>query len=113
MPADTFEQLLDRAAALSGIEPEYWDIWGRQHRTTTAATQAILKALGIAAGNAEELEHRWPTSPAANGNGWPHPPSSIRESEELELPLNIPAESLGEPARIVVRREDGTAASSI
>jgi hypothetical protein len=56
MPADTFEQLLDRAASQSGIEPGYWDIWGRHHDTTTAAKQAILQALGIAAGDAEELE---------------------------------------------------------
>ena len=48
---DTFEQLLDRAAAQSGIEPGYWDIWGRYHHTTTAAKQAILEALGTAAAN--------------------------------------------------------------
>ena len=108
MPADTFEQLLDRAASLSGIEPGYWDIWGHQHRTTVAAAQTILKALGIAAENAGELEQ----SLAGLTRGeWQRlaPPSIVcGESDELELPLNIPAEALGEPARISVRCEDGT-----
>ena len=56
MSADSFEQLLDRAASLSGIEPGYWDIWGRYHQTSPAAKQAILQALGTAAGNSEQLE---------------------------------------------------------
>ena len=56
MGSNTFEELLDRAAALCGIEPEYWDIFGRYHATTAAGKQAILRAMGWAAGSAEELE---------------------------------------------------------
>ena len=46
MPSETFEQLLDRAASLYGIEPGYWDIWGRHHGPPPAAKQAILRAHG-------------------------------------------------------------------
>ena len=46
MPSESFEQLLDRAASLCGIEPGFWDIWGRYHITTAAAKQAMLRALG-------------------------------------------------------------------
>ena len=107
MPADTFEQLLDRAATQAGIEPGYWDIWGRHHDTTTAAKQAILAALGIAAGDAAELEQ---SLTALTRREWERmaPPSVVcDDAGEQELPLNLPVESLGERARLVVRREDG------
>ena len=104
---DTFEQLLDRAAAQSGIEPGYWDIWGRYHDTSTAAKQAILQALGIAAGDAEQLEQ---SLAALTRREWQRlaPPSVVcLESGQQELPLNVPVESLGERARFVIVREDG------
>jgi 4-alpha-glucanotransferase len=107
MPADTFEQLLDRAASLSGIEPGYWDIWGRYHETTAASKQAILQALGIAAGGAQQLED---SLTARTRREWTRlaPPAVVSsESRDQELPLNVAVESLGERARIVVRREDG------
>jgi 4-alpha-glucanotransferase len=107
MPAETFEQLLDRAASLSGIEPGYWDIWGRYHRTSTTAKQAILAALGIAAGQPDQLEN---SLAALTRRKWEHllPPTIVCSAgSEQELPLNLPVESLGERARLVIHREDG------
>ena len=107
MPAETFEQLLDRAASQSGIEPEFWDIWGRHHKTTPAAKQAILQALGISASNAEELQQ---SLDAHACRDWERlAPAAVVASEvgEQELLLNLPAESLGERARLVVHLEDG------
>ncbi len=107
MPSNTFEQNLDRAATQSGIEPGYWDIWGRHHDTAESAKQAILQALGIAAGNAEELEQ---SLVARDRREWERlaPPAVVcGESQEQQLPLNLTVESLGERARLVVQREDG------
>jgi 4-alpha-glucanotransferase len=107
MPAETFEQHLDRAASQTGIEPGYWDIWGRYHDTTTAAKQAILQALGIAAGDANQLEQ---SLAALTRREWDRlaPPSVVcGESEEQSIPLNLPVESLGEKARMVVHCENG------
>ena len=104
---DTFEQLLDRTAAQSGIEPGYWDIWGRHHDTTTAAKQSILQALGIAADDAQQLEQ---SLAALTRREWERlaPPSVVcLESGPQELPLNLPVESLGERGRFVISREDG------
>ena len=56
MPSDYYEGLLDRAAELWGIVPEFWDIWGRKHITGPETKRAILGSLGIRAGTAEELE---------------------------------------------------------
>lgn len=107
MSAETFGQLLDRAASLSGIEPGFWDIWGKYHETTVAAKQAILNALGVACGTQEELEA---ALAEVTRREWQRmlPPSVVSsESSRQELPLNLPAESLGTSARITVRREDG------
>jgi 4-alpha-glucanotransferase len=56
MPSETYEQLLERAAAQCGIDAFYWDIWGRRHETTTDARRTILRGLGLRADNARELE---------------------------------------------------------
>ena len=100
MPSETFEQLLERAASLCGIEPGYWDIWGRyHHHHRWRRKQAILRAMGVAAGSAAELERslaararrEWERLAAAGGGG--------RRSRDGELPLSVPAESLGERAQ--------------
>jgi 4-alpha-glucanotransferase len=107
MPAETFDQMLDRAAARCGIEPGYWDIWGRYHETTAVAKRAILGALGVDTGNAGEIER---SLAALTRQEWQRivPPAVIvSESAEPDLTLNVPAESLGDHARIEVLAENG------
>src|SRR5437588_5735101 len=53
---DTFEPLLDRAAVSFGIAPDFWDIFGKHHITTTGTKQAILRAIGVEADSVEALE---------------------------------------------------------
>ena len=109
MASSTFEELLDRAAALRGIEPGYWDVFGQYHPTTTAGKQAILRAMGWAAGSASELEQ---ALAAHTRREWGRlAPITVVALEEdaVELPLSLPAEWLGEPARVAVTREDGHA----
>src|ERR1017187_6484937 len=107
MADETFEQLLDRAAAVCGIEPGYWDIWGKYHATTTAVRQSILATLGVPAANAEELRS---SLAALTRREWERllPPAVVlSESSAPELPINVPAESLGDRARLLVQQEDG------
>src|ERR1039457_6651402 len=107
MPSDIFLQLLERAAAACGVDPGFWDIWGRHHATTTEAQQVILRAMGIAADDAERLEH---SLAALIRREWERlvPPAVVaRESAEVELSLSVPADLLEERLGISVRREDG------
>ncbi|HEV3199738.1 MAG TPA: 4-alpha-glucanotransferase [Bryobacteraceae bacterium] len=107
MPSDTFQQLLERAAAVCGVDPGYWDIWGRHHTTTTEAQQVILRAMGIDADDAERLQH---SLAALTRREWERllPPAVVaRESPHVELSLSLPAELSEGGARISVRREDG------
>jgi 4-alpha-glucanotransferase len=108
MASDTFEELLNRAAALRGIEPGFWDIFGRYHPTTIAGKQAILRAMGWASGSVTELEQ---SLAAQARREWERlAPLTVvaLEGEKLELSLNLLAEKLGEPATMTVRPEDGS-----
>ncbi|MGO9255574.1 MAG: 4-alpha-glucanotransferase [Bryobacteraceae bacterium] len=109
MPSETFEQLIDRAAAVCGVDAGYWDIWGRYHTTGIEAKQAILRAKGLEADDAAALER---SLAALARREWMRllPPAIVEgESDEVALPLNLPADSLGQRARITVRPENGPA----
>ncbi len=107
MPSDILEQLLHRTAQECGIEPGFWDIFGRYHTTTTEVQRAILEAMGLPAHSetalaselAERTRARWQRLlPATVVEG---------EWEEICLPVHAPAESIGEPLRVTIRRENG------
>ena len=55
MQSDNYTQLLDLAARLWRIDPEYWDIWGRKHITSDETKRAILRGMGVHAESAESL----------------------------------------------------------
>jgi len=107
MAPETFDQLLDHAASLCGIEPGYWDIWGRHHETTSATKRAIVGALGLDAGSAEALAHSLAALTRREWERLVPPAVVVSEADEPELALNVPAESLGGRARIAVLAEGG------
>ena len=47
MPNETAEQLIDELAALFGIDPEYYDIFGQKHVVSLETKCAILASMGI------------------------------------------------------------------
>jgi len=110
MPSETFEQLLDRAASVCGIEPGFWDIWGRYHSTTTEAKQALLRAVGMDASGPAELER---ALAARTRDAWERlvaPAVVAAQAPAAELCLQVPAECLGDTALLTVTREDGQTA---
>lgn len=54
-PAGSYAEALDRAAEAWGIEREYWDIWGRHHRTSAEVECAVLRSLGVDSSSLESL----------------------------------------------------------
>jgi len=107
MPSETFEQLLDRAASLYGIEPCFWDIWGRKHEITPEAKQALLRARGVAAGSAAELEQSLAARTRAEWERVVPPAVVVTVAAETELPLNVPADCPEPLAHVSIHREDG------
>ncbi len=108
MSSPPFEALLDRAAALCGVEPEYWDIFGRRHVTTTEGKRAILRAMGWAAGSVEELEQSFAEHTRREWTRVAPPTVVAMEGEEIDLPLHVPAEELKDSIAITAQREDGS-----
>ncbi|MCX7673229.1 MAG: 4-alpha-glucanotransferase [Thiobacillaceae bacterium] len=49
-------ELIDQLAALAGIEPAYYDIWGRQHVASTEVKQSLLTAMGVACADAAQAQ---------------------------------------------------------
>ena len=109
MPSETFEQLLDRAASLYGVEPYFWDIWGNKHEITLQAKQALLRARGVAAGSAAELDQSLARRARAEWERLLPPAVVVTVAAETELPLNVPADCADPVARVAIHREDGGA----
>jgi 4-alpha-glucanotransferase len=108
MPQQRFEELLDQAAAACGLDHGYWDVWGKHHNTSPEVKQVILASLGIASGTPEDLER---SLAERTRREWSRlaPPCLVASENGLHtLPLNLPADALGEPAAIVVRLEDSS-----
>jgi 4-alpha-glucanotransferase len=51
-----YGEALDAAAALWGIEPQFWDIWGKLHITSAAIKRSILQAMGVDSSTTAQLE---------------------------------------------------------
>lgn len=107
MPSESFEQLLDRAAAACGIDSGFWDIWGRYHATGIEAKQAILRAMGMACDCADDVERALGERARREWERLAPPCVVAGETPTAELPLNVPADCLGERAQIEVRLENG------
>lgn len=105
----SFDQLLDRAAALFGIDSGYWDIWGTYHKTSVEARQAILRALGVDAGSVEGLERSLADLDRREWSRLLPPVVVAVERTPVEVTLNVPETALRETAHITLLQEDGHA----
>ena len=94
-----------------GIEPYFWDIWGRKHEIAREAKQALLRARGVAAGSAAELDQSLARRARAEWERFVPPALVVTVAAETELPLNVPADCPHPVARVSIRREDGSEAA--
>jgi 4-alpha-glucanotransferase len=109
MHSENYTQLLDLAARLWRIDPEYWDIWGRKHITSDETKRAILDGLGVHAEDAQSLRA---SIEARRRKEWTRlAPACLvaGENSAVELPLHAPADLGQETARIEIREETGAA----
>jgi 4-alpha-glucanotransferase len=97
---------LARAASLWGIEPGYWDIWGRYHQTHPEVSSAILRSLGVPAGDERTLSE---AVEARLARDWVRltPATLVISENAAALPLSVPVESAGSTASIEIRWELG------
>jgi 4-alpha-glucanotransferase len=102
----SYEDLVDRAARCYGIEPDYYDIWGRLHIVPLDTKVALLRAMGVCADTREGLEAA--LSDKERGE-WvrPLPPAVVADAARLaaegivvHLPSMRPSASCGLPEDI-------------
>ncbi|MBI4874433.1 MAG: hypothetical protein HY822_07360, partial [Acidobacteria bacterium] len=94
-PSASYDEALARASETWGIEPEYWDIWGRHHVPSPEAQRAVLRSFGVASDTREQLdgaleERLWAA--------WSRlaPPTVVAGAERaVEIEVHIPAELAG------------------
>ncbi len=108
-PSRTYAQALERAAALWGIEAEYWDIWGTRHETSAEARRSILEALGVPCNTLEAVDQ------AVEQRLWeewsrPLPVTLVVSESEprATFPLSVPAGLENCAVRVEVHWEDGS-----
>jgi 4-alpha-glucanotransferase len=111
MPSETLDHLLERAGSLYGIDPGFWDIWGRYHTTSAEAKQAILQAKGLEADSAAGLERSLAARVRREWERLLPPVVVVSESEQQDLAICAPAELLGERVRLSIRPEGDDAAN--
>src|SRR5262245_2828252 len=104
-PSRSYEEALDRVASLWGIEPEFFDIWGNLHVTSSETKRFILGAMGVAADTRDQLDQ---TIESRLRREWTRSvPPCLVLSEALR-PRQFPIQaSTGEAAAVTIRHEDG------
>jgi 4-alpha-glucanotransferase len=106
--ASDYEQALDHASRLWGIEPEYWDIWGRKHVTSEQTRRAILRALGVETASALQIHLAIRERTRKEWSRLLPPALVIGQSKRpRQAPLYIPHANLEDTLRLRIRHEDG------
>jgi len=102
----TYADLLERAAAAHGIEPEYTDTWGQRHQTSDEVKRAILAALGFQAASAEEVERDLEEHAARE---WARPldPTLVVRDDADSIRLRVPADRQGNSVKLEIEWETG------
>ncbi|MGV8900134.1 MAG: malto-oligosyltrehalose synthase [Burkholderiaceae bacterium] len=90
------QRILDRLCALSGIEPEYFDIWGNRHVTSEESKRALLEAMNINANSAADLEFAVDECELQSWRSLLAPVQVITETHDApQVVLTIPAAMAG------------------
>ncbi|HUA84792.1 MAG TPA: 4-alpha-glucanotransferase [Bryobacteraceae bacterium] len=88
-----------RTLVAYGIEPEYTDIWGREHATSEPVARAILRSLGVGE----------PDANRARLEEWSRPldPALVVRDNDDSITLRLPAGRSGESIKLEIRWETG------
>lgn len=111
MQSENYAQLLDLAARLWRIDPEYWDIWGRKHITSVETKRAILEGLGVRADTSEGLRESIEGRHRREWTRLAPPCMVLLQDTPIELPLHAPMDLSRGVAQVEIREEGGATRS--
>lgn len=105
-PSETYEHALARAAEVSGIEREYWDIWGNHHTASPEGMAAVLGSMGIGSSSKEGLDEAVEKTFCEE---WSRlaPATLVSSISDASFPIHIPADFEG-AVQLEIRWEDGS-----
>jgi (1->4)-alpha-D-glucan 1-alpha-D-glucosylmutase len=101
------QQALDRLCALCGIHAEYQDVWGNSHTAPLETKQALLAAMGITVDSEEALRQALEEREARPWRRLLPPVQVVWQSEQVSVPLSVPAEHSAREWEWTVRLEGG------
>jgi len=101
-----WSELIDRLAALAGLEPWYFDIQGRRHETTPAAKVLVLNALGF---DISSIAAARSAIAACEEENWRRvlPPFTVRGKDDATIDLFVPAAGIGDIWSCEITLESG------
>lgn len=106
MTFHSYEEALNHAAQHCGIEPEFWDIFGRQHITADSTKRAIVEALGIPAGSKQEIEAALRKLDEERASSLVE---GCRVASVHQQPILLPVRDGAQPFQLELLREGGPA----
>lgn len=108
MPSEDYDRALARAAEGCGVEPRFWDIFGREHAATRETVQAVVQALGICAKTAETIDAALEKRDRAEWTRALAPSIVVTyQSGHISIPVTLPQSALRGVARFRIHLEAG------
>ena len=105
--SSSYDEALDRAAELWGIQPDYWDIWGKRHITPSDTKRAILHSLGVPTGTKEELDEALAARARQEWMRLVSPCVVISQGQRpRQFTVNLPADLAALDARLTLTPEN-------
>jgi 4-alpha-glucanotransferase len=107
-PPDPAE--IEEAARAWGIETDYWDIWGQQHRASADLEAAILRSLGVDLGSNVSLREAIERRSQRQGR-YPLAPTIFLTAGRTphQVPVSLPPSHAEAGATLRIKLEDGGA----
>jgi 4-alpha-glucanotransferase len=108
MVFSTYDEAINRAAEAWGIQPDYWDIFGKQHVTSPETQRAILASLGIPAETKESIEQALEERARREWSRLVPPCLVVSESQRpRQFTVHLHEELAELNATVVLKLEDG------
>jgi (1->4)-alpha-D-glucan 1-alpha-D-glucosylmutase len=108
------EKALDRLARLSGIEPEYYDIWGNRRVVPDDTKLALLNAMGVRVKGKKDIVRTLAELESRSWSRLMEPIQVVRENvAPICILLNFPHENLHGQFEWTLLEEDGKRHSGV
>ncbi|MCW5977662.1 MAG: 4-alpha-glucanotransferase [Bryobacteraceae bacterium] len=111
-PAKDFPEALSRAGAMWGIEPEYWDIFGKRHVAAPEVQKEILQSIGVPTDSLAHVNQAMEDGLWREWTAVVAPVCVVSGENPIEATVRVPEALAGGTLRSEVQLEDGGTAAA-